>query len=29
MPGYNVWTKQGEEGVIMEDGDEEDNDDNY
>ncbi len=29
MPGYNVWTKHGEEGVMMEDGDEEDNDDNY
>ncbi|KAK1641941.1 hypothetical protein QYE76_059746 [Lolium multiflorum] len=29
MFGYNVWTKHGEEGVMMEDGDEEDNDDNY
>ena len=29
MPGYNVWTKHGEEGVMMEDGDEEDNDDYY
>jgi hypothetical protein len=22
MPGYNVWTKHGERGVMMEDGDE-------
>jgi hypothetical protein len=30
MSGYNVWTKHGERGVIMEDGDEEENDDeNY
>jgi hypothetical protein len=30
MPGYNVWTKHGERGVVMEDGDEEENDDdNY
>ncbi|KAK1613168.1 hypothetical protein QYE76_036841 [Lolium multiflorum] len=29
MSGYNVWTKHGEEGVMMKDGDEEDNDDNY
>ncbi|KAK1642362.1 hypothetical protein QYE76_060167 [Lolium multiflorum] len=29
MSGYNVWTKHGEEGVMIEDGDEEDNDDNY
>ena len=29
MPGYNVWTKHGEEGVMMEDGDKEDNDDYY
>ena len=29
MSGYNVWTKHGEKGVMMEDGDEEDNDDNY
>jgi hypothetical protein len=30
MPGYNVWTKHGERGVMMEDGDEEENDDdNY
>ena len=27
MPGYNVWTKHGETGVMMEDGDEEENDD--
>ena len=30
MSGYNVWTKHGEKGVMMEDGDEEENDDdNY
>ena len=30
MFGYNVWTKHGEKGVMMEDGDEEENDDdNY
>ena len=30
MPGYSVWTKHGERGVMMEDGDEEENnDDNY
>ena len=30
MSSYNVWTKHGEEGVMMEDGDEEeDNDDQY
>ena len=29
MSGYNVWTKHGEKGVMMDDGDEEDNDDNY
>ena len=30
MPGYNVWTKHGERGVMMEDGYEEENDDdNY
>ena len=28
MPSYNVWTKHGERGVIMEDNEEED-DDNY
>ena len=27
--GYNVWTKHGERGVIMEDNEEEENDDNY
>ena len=27
MPGYNVWTKQGERGVMMKDGDEEEIDD--
>ena len=27
MPGYNVWTKHGETGVMMEDGDEEEIDD--
>ena len=30
MSGYNVWTKHGERGVMIEDGDEEENDDdNY
>jgi hypothetical protein len=30
MSGYNVWTKHGERGVMMEDNDEEENDDdNY
>jgi hypothetical protein len=30
MSGYNVWTKHGETGVMMEDGNEEENDDdNY
>ena len=30
MSGYNVWTYHGERGVMMEDGDEEENDDdNY
>jgi hypothetical protein len=30
MSDYNVWTKHGERGVMMEDGDEEENDDdNY
>src|SRR5215216_7836737 len=30
MSGYNVWTKHGERGVVMEDDDEEENDDdNY
>ena len=29
MSGYNVWTKHGEREVMMEDGDEEENDDNY
>ena len=30
MSGYNVWTKHGERGVMMEDDDEEENDDdNY
>ena len=29
MPHYNVWTKHGEKGVMMEDDDEEDNDDYY
>ena len=28
MSGYNCWTKHGERGVMMEDGDEEENDDN-
>ena len=29
MSDYNVWTKHGERGVMMEDSDKEDNDDNY
>jgi hypothetical protein len=29
MPRYNCWTKHGEKGVMMEDGEEEENDDNY
>ncbi len=29
MPHYNVWTRHGEIGVMMEDGEEEDYDDNY
>lgn len=29
MSGYNCWTKHGERGVMMEDNEEEDNDDNY
>src|ERR1041384_6167055 len=29
MPHYNVWTKHGEIGVLMEDNEEEENDDNY
>jgi hypothetical protein len=29
MSGYNWWTKHGERGVMMEDNDEEENDDNY
>ena len=29
MPHYNVWTKHGERGVMMEDNEEEENDDNY
>jgi hypothetical protein len=29
MAGYNYWTKQGERGVMMEDSEEEENDDNY
>ena len=29
MPGYNCWTKHGEKGVMMEDNEEEENDDNY
>ena len=29
MPHYNVWTKHGEIGVMMEDNEEEENDDNY
>ena len=29
MPHYNVWTRHGEIGVMMEDGEEEEDDDNY
>ena len=29
MPHYNVWTRHGEIGVMMEDGEEEEYDDNY
>ena len=29
MPHYNVWTRHGEIGVMMEDGEEEDYNDNY
>src|SRR5680860_1328102 len=29
MSGYNCWTKHGERGVMMEDNEEEENDDNY
>ena len=29
MPHYNVWTKHGERGVMMEDNKEEEDDDNY
>ena len=29
MPHYNVWTKHGERGVMMEDNEEEEDDDNY
>jgi hypothetical protein len=29
MSGYNCWTIHGERGVMMEDNDEEENDDNY
>jgi hypothetical protein len=29
MSGYNCWTKHGERGVMMEDNNEEENDDNY
>ena len=29
MPHYNVWTRNGEIGVMMEDGEEEEDDDNY
>jgi hypothetical protein len=29
MSGYNCWTKHGERGVMMEDNDEEENDENY
>src|SRR4051812_11470672 len=29
MPHYNVWTKQGERGVMMEDKEEEEDDENY
>ena len=29
MPHYNVWTRHGEIGVMMEDGEDEEDDDNY
>ena len=29
MPHYNVWTKHGERGVMMEDNEEEEDDDSY
>jgi hypothetical protein len=29
MSGYHYWTKLGERGVMMEDNNEEENDDNY
>ena len=29
MPHHNVWTRHGEIGVMMEDGEEEEDDDNY
>src|SRR5664279_1978888 len=29
MPGYNCWTKHGERGVMMEDNEEEEDNDNY
>jgi hypothetical protein len=29
ISGYNCWTKHGERGVMMEDGEVEENDDNY
>ena len=29
MPGYNCWTKHGERGVIMEDNEKEEDNDNY
>ena len=29
MSGYNCWTKHGERGVMMEDNEEKENDDNY
>ena len=29
MSGYNCWTKHGERGVMMEENEEEENDDNY
>ena len=29
LPHYNVWTKDGERGVMMEDNEEEEDDDNY
>jgi hypothetical protein len=29
MSGYNCWTKHGERGIMMEDNDKEENDDNY